>query len=111
MASMKAVKVAGALACLLGVVVGCNSKPADPKSEAPPPATAQQDADPGLVLVKNPEGYPLVAAAAYQAPATLKVTGTVNPDISRTIPVISIALAASSLSMRVWATTSRKVSS
>ena len=29
--------------------------------------------------------------ASYQAPSKLNATGTVNPDVSRTIPVISIA--------------------
>src|SRR6202034_292360 len=30
-------------------------------------------------------------ATSYEAPSSLNVTGTVNPDVSRTIPVISIA--------------------
>jgi cobalt-zinc-cadmium efflux system membrane fusion protein len=51
----------------------------------------QPDADPALVQVLNTAAFPLVAAASYQAPTTLNVTGTVNPDVSRTIPVISIA--------------------
>jgi cobalt-zinc-cadmium efflux system membrane fusion protein len=91
MGSVKALGVAATLACALGVLVGCNSKSGDPNSEAPPAAQVQPDADPSLVQVKNPQGFPLVAAAAYQAPSKLNVTGTVNPDISNTIPVISIA--------------------
>ncbi len=90
MGSVKALGVAATLACALSVL-GCNSKPADPNSEAPPAAQVQPDADPSLVQVKNPGGFPLATAAAYQAPSKLNVTGTVNPDISHTIPVISIA--------------------
>ena len=92
MGSANVLRIAGALACLvLAAATGCNSKPSDPKSEQPPATTVQADADPSLVEVKNPEAFPLFAAASYAAPSSLNVTGTVNPDISRTIPVISIA--------------------
>jgi cobalt-zinc-cadmium efflux system membrane fusion protein len=73
------------------VATGCNSKPSDPKAEAPPQEAVQADADPSLVQVKNPQDFPLATAASYQAASSLNVTGTVNPDVSRTIPVISIA--------------------
>ena len=87
-----AVKYAGALACLaLVVATGCNRTPPDPSKEGPSAVTVQPDADPALVQVLNTAAFPLVAAASYQAPTTLNVTGTVNPDVSRTIPVISIA--------------------
>jgi membrane fusion protein, heavy metal efflux system len=75
-------------ACLLA---GCNSKPSDPKNEAPPAAVVQPDADPNLVHVDHPDQFTLVAATDYAATSSIQVTGTVNPDISRTIPVISIA--------------------
>src|SRR5271156_2510209 len=75
-------------ACLLS---GCDSKPSDPKSEAPPAAVVQADADPNLVHVDHPDQFTLVAATDYAAASAIQVTGTVNPDISRTIPVISIA--------------------
>ena len=73
------------------LLAGCNGKPSDPKSEAPPAAAVQADTDANLVHVDHPDQFTLVAATAYAATATLQVTGTVNPDISRTIPVISIA--------------------
>jgi len=41
--------------------------------------------------VDHPEQFPLVAAIEHKAPATMAVTGTVNPDIDRTVPVISLA--------------------
>jgi cobalt-zinc-cadmium efflux system membrane fusion protein len=47
--------------------------------------------DMSLVSVENPEQFPLVTAESYEAPAELEVTGTVNPDVSREIPVISLA--------------------
>jgi membrane fusion protein, heavy metal efflux system len=70
---------------------GCNAKQSDPKSEAPPTAIVQPDADPNLVHVDHPDQFTLVAATDYAAASSIQVTGTVNPDISRTIPVISIA--------------------
>jgi membrane fusion protein, heavy metal efflux system len=75
-------------ACLLA---GCNGKPSDPKSETPPAAAVEPDTDANLVHADHPDQFKLVAATSYAATAALQVTGTVNPDISRTIPVISIA--------------------
>jgi membrane fusion protein, heavy metal efflux system len=72
-------------------LAGCNDKPSDPKSEVPPPVVVQADADSNLVHVDHPDQFTLVAATHYAAASSIQVTGTVNPDISRTIPVISIA--------------------
>ena len=44
-----------------------------------------------LITVDRPGRFPIITATEYQATSTLNVTGTVNPDISRQIPVISIA--------------------
>ena len=43
------------------------------------------------MTVDKPERFPLVEAAAHEATSTLNVTGSVNPDVSREIPVVSIA--------------------
>jgi cobalt-zinc-cadmium efflux system membrane fusion protein len=50
-----------------------------------------QAGDMSLVSVDKPDQFPLVAAEAYDAPSELDVTGSVFPDISREIPVISLA--------------------
>lgn len=70
---------------------GCKGKPADIASEAPPTAVVQADTDASLVQVDHPDKFPLAAASDYASASAIQVTGTVNPDISRTIPVISIA--------------------
>jgi cobalt-zinc-cadmium efflux system membrane fusion protein len=70
---------------------GCNSKAPDPKSEAPPTAVVQADTNVNLVRVDHPDQFKLVAATSYATTSTIQVTGSVNPDISRTVPVISIA--------------------
>src|SRR3984893_3701995 len=70
---------------------GCNGKPADPENEAPPAAVVQTDTDVNLVHADHPDQFTLVTATSHAATSTIQVTGSVNPDISRTIPVISIA--------------------
>jgi cobalt-zinc-cadmium efflux system membrane fusion protein len=45
----------------------------------------------GLVTVDMPDQFPLISADQLEAAAELKVTGTVNPDIAREVPVISLA--------------------
>ena len=92
MGSAAAVRFGGALAwVVLCLATGCHSTASDPNREAPPAASVQPDADPSLVQVKNPDAFTLAAVASYEAPSRLNATGTVNPDVSRTIPVISIA--------------------
>jgi membrane fusion protein, heavy metal efflux system len=73
------------------LLAGCNGKPSDPKSEAPPAAVVQTDTDVNLVHVDHPDKFTLVAATSHAGTSTIQATGSVNPDISRTIPVISIA--------------------
>jgi len=75
----------------LCVLVGCKDHHPDPKSEAPPTATVQPDADSNLVQVKDPSMFPLAAANTFTATSSINATGTVTPDISQTIPVISLA--------------------
>ncbi|MGD0567943.1 MAG: efflux RND transporter periplasmic adaptor subunit [Candidatus Sulfotelmatobacter sp.] len=72
-------------------VVGCNEGKADPKAEAPPAAVVVPDMDANNFKVEHPEQFPLVAAVEYKAAPTLNVTGVVQPDINRAVPVISLA--------------------
>ena len=39
----------------------------------------------------HPEQFPLVTAAEHKAAPQLNVTGVVQPDITRAVPVISLA--------------------
>jgi cobalt-zinc-cadmium efflux system membrane fusion protein len=73
------------------LLAGCNGKPSDLKSEAPPAAVVQADADVNIVRVDHPDQFKLATATDYATTSTIEATGSVNPDISRTIPVISIA--------------------
>ena len=76
-----------ALASLLG---GCTAH-GDPAGEAPPPANVVSDVDLNLFTVEHPEQFPLAEAAAHSTTSSLVVTGTVTPDISRNVPVVSLA--------------------
>ncbi len=81
---------AGASVCLLSS--GCETKvQADPKSEAPPPAVVEKAPDSSDFKVDHPEQFPLVAALPHVDTPELNVTGVVNPDVSRNVPVPSLA--------------------
>lgn len=64
---------------------------ADPKAEAPPVAQVVPAGNSSVVTVDRPEQYALATAGKYDAAPELNVTGTVTPDVSRNVPVISIA--------------------
>jgi cobalt-zinc-cadmium efflux system membrane fusion protein len=81
-----------ALCAALGVVApGCGGTP-DPKAEAPPPLKLEAATDRNVFKVEHPERFPLVEVAEHLAHPQLNVTGTVNPDILRAVPVISLAV-------------------
>jgi cobalt-zinc-cadmium efflux system membrane fusion protein len=71
---------------------GCGvSGKADPTLEAPPPAKVEPEPDSSMVKVDHPEQFPLATAARHEAASELNATGVVSADVSRTIPVISLA--------------------
>ena len=72
-------------------VAGCGSSATDPVAEAPPPAQVEHEQDLNVIQVDHPEQFPLVAAIQHDAASQLVVTGSVNPDVARTVPVISLA--------------------
>jgi membrane fusion protein, heavy metal efflux system len=72
-------------------LTGCSGGKSDPQAEAPPPLKVERVEDRNLFQVDHPERFQLTQAAEHVATPQLRVTGTVNPDISRAVPVISIA--------------------
>jgi len=84
--------LAAAFCLALGLVVsGCGGSKTDVKAEAPPQAKVEPDFDANNFKVDHPEQFPLVTATEHKAaPATI-VTGVVQPDIARAVPVISLA--------------------
>jgi len=82
-----------AILCLpLGLwLLGCGEKKPDPRAEAPPTAKVESDLDANNFKVDHPEQFPLVSAIEYKAAPALNVTGVVQPDIARAVPVVSLA--------------------
>jgi cobalt-zinc-cadmium efflux system membrane fusion protein len=81
-----------ALLFMLGLVTaGCGGTSANPKEEAPPPLKVEKVEDRNLFEVAKPEEFSLTTAVEHDSTSQLRVTGTVNPDISRNVPVISLA--------------------
>jgi cobalt-zinc-cadmium efflux system membrane fusion protein len=78
---------------ILGVLleVACKTPASDPKAEAPPALKVQSVVDRNVFEVDRPERFPLTTSVAHTATSELNVTGTVNPDVSRNVPVISLA--------------------
>src|ERR1700723_4655625 len=85
-------RIIAILALFLAVfTTGCGESKPDLQAEAPPPLNVQKVEDRNLYKVDHPEQFPLTEVVAHLATSQLRATGTVNPDIARTIPVISIA--------------------
>jgi membrane fusion protein, heavy metal efflux system len=70
---------------------GCGDRKGDPRAEAPPSVSVERGQEASVVQVDHPEKFPLAIATAHETTSQLIVTGTVTPDISRSVPVISIA--------------------
>jgi cobalt-zinc-cadmium efflux system membrane fusion protein len=74
------------------VLTGCGAKvQADGKQEAPPPAQVENETDSSIFKVENAQQFPVVTAGEHDTAPELKTTGSVNADVSRNIPVISLA--------------------
>lgn len=79
------------LAGLVMWAAGCGDSKGDPKAEAPPPAVVEHAEDANIFQVDHPEQFPLATAVERISSSQLTVTGAVSPDVSRNVPVISIA--------------------
>ncbi len=62
-----------------------------PADGAPPSPQVVPTGDMSLVTVDKPDQFPLVAAEKIEGTSELNVTGSVFPDVSREVPVISLA--------------------
>ena len=80
------------LSLALGLVEsGCKQPEGDQKAEAPPPLKVERVEDRNVFEVEHPERFQLTTSVAHAARAELRVTGIVAPDVSRNVPVISLA--------------------
>jgi cobalt-zinc-cadmium efflux system membrane fusion protein len=85
---MKMLSVTSLLAlCLLPVAC----KKQDEGDGAPPPAQVVETGDNATVTVDDPSRFELATAERIDSPERLDLTGSVTPDVTREIPVISLA--------------------
>ncbi len=92
-------KLAATAVLVLSIVslltlAGCGKVHAQADAQAagdPPAARVVTAPDPALFSVDHPEQFPLAAATARAATSELVVTGSVTPDVSRNVPVVSLA--------------------
>jgi membrane fusion protein, heavy metal efflux system len=87
-ASLATMAASFAASCFLAA---CSGGKADPKAEAPPTPAVEHEQDLNVVQVDHPEQFPVATAIEHVSTSQLTATGTVSPDISRSVPVISIA--------------------
>lgn len=81
----------GCSALLAMVLTGCSKKEAG--SGAPPPAQVIQAPDMNLLTVPEADvsKFPVVTVERVESASELHATGSVAPDVSREVPVISLA--------------------
>ena len=78
-------------AASLLTLAGCGKADRDQAAEAPPAANVVPAPDAALFSVDHPEQFPLAAATRHPTTSELVVTGTIAPDVSRNVPVVSLA--------------------
>lgn len=84
-------KVFVGFSSLLVTLAGCHSGASDPAAGAPPQAKVTTAFEAQDFTTDHPEQFPTTAAVEHRGVSQLAVTGSINPDISRTVPVISLA--------------------
>lgn len=76
-------------------VTGCDPKVAAhdkvAASTGPVPDKVEPDFDSGNFRLEHPEQFPIVTAGEHMAAPELNATGVVSPDVSRQVPVPSLA--------------------
>ena len=84
--------------CAVGIVLnvllltGCNSSAQGGSTpEVPPKAEIEHALGPDWLKVDHPEDFPLAVATLHNITPELSVTGVVSPDVSRQVPVPSLA--------------------
>ena len=76
------------------LVTGCDKKvtaDASTVGTGPIPGAVEPDLDANNFKVDHPERFPLATAGEHTAASELNVTGVVSPDVSRQVPVPSLA--------------------
>jgi membrane fusion protein, heavy metal efflux system len=96
--SLVSISLIGAATVCLGLslpLAGCEGHVAAQQSAVagttPTPTVVEPDLDANNFKVDHPDRFPLVTAGEHVAAPELNVTGVVSPDVSRQVPVPSLA--------------------
>jgi cobalt-zinc-cadmium efflux system membrane fusion protein len=75
------------------LLAGCAAKGKVDEAAAAPPATRVIEEHPDLNVIKvdQPERFKLVTAAVREELPQIRVTGSVTPDVEKSVPVVSLA--------------------
>ena len=89
---MKRACLAAMVALASFLLAACGSKAkVDEAAAAPPQAKVVEEPDLNVVKVDRPERFKLVAASERTELPQVHATGTVNPNVEKSIPVVSLA--------------------
>jgi membrane fusion protein, heavy metal efflux system len=88
---LKAALCAGLTLLIAGCERSVKAKDDQSSSTGPEPTAVVPDLNANNFKVDHPERFRSVAAGEYIAAPELNVTGVVSPDVSRQVPVISLA--------------------
>jgi cobalt-zinc-cadmium efflux system membrane fusion protein len=87
---MVLMRAALCLACTT-LISGCGVRGNSDSGGAPPSAVVEHEEDGSALHVEHPERFPLVSSTRREAAPEVRVTGVVNPDVSRAVPVVSLS--------------------
>jgi membrane fusion protein, heavy metal efflux system len=76
---------------MLAGAAGCAKAKVDPNAGAPPKPQVEEELNANNFRVDRPDLFPLVTAVEHKSVPALNVTGVVQPDIVRSVPVVSLA--------------------
>jgi len=92
MTSTKSFVKFAAFAAVCLTLVACKKKGEfDPADGAPPANQTAESGDTSLVKIDKAERFSVIRSTSKQVVSGINVTGSVNPDVSREIPVLSLA--------------------
>jgi cobalt-zinc-cadmium efflux system membrane fusion protein len=69
----------------------CESKKVDAVAAAPPKTQVVEEPDLNVVKIDRPERFSLVVAGRHEELPEVHATGTISPNIEKSLPVISLA--------------------
>jgi cobalt-zinc-cadmium efflux system membrane fusion protein len=84
-------RIAAPLLLFAVSLTGCKQEKASEAAQAPPATQVEEVGGSNIVHVDGAGRFSLVQASTQPFRSKLQVTGSVNPDVSREIPVLSLA--------------------